>query len=357
MALILNLLLTNIFLTGLCFLSLRYGRDQGTRWIDHLNRFIRIQAPSVLRRRIAKFFGQKALQFIDSIISYVLYEKNPLTMILYFVLCIGGYIAYIISVYPYLPNETITFPFHKQIGFLLFCLSLFFFLQSASLNPGIITKANHSQMMKIYPFDGVVFKSGNVCPTCCVEKPARSKHCRMTNFEIARFDHYCMYVKFFTFFRVHCVFRWINQPMGLGNIKEFLLFLLFNNIMCLYGAYLGIGVLVNIVRAENLTEAWFRDSYSGNRYKASPYYILIYLMGRETLLVYMTILLLVLGIFLLFFSYYHWVTLMRKGITTNEQEKLKHLTPSQRNRFLKLYSQNSWWQNFKHIWNQNCPQP
>jgi len=290
---------------------------------------------------IKTVFGNKALQLGESWGSYVAYEKNPLTMILYLFLSVGGYIAFVISGYPYLPNATLDFPFHKEIGFGLFCLSLFFFLQSASVNPGIITKSNHAEMIAIYPFDGAVFKRGNICPTCRVEKPARSKHCRYCNVEIFRFDHHCI---------------WINQCVGLGNIKQFLMFLLFNNLMCLYGGYLGVGILVDIVESENLTNAWFRDGISGQRFRASPYYIFMYLMGRHTLLVYMTIICLVMGSFLIFFTWYQWVTLMRDGTTTNEEDKLKHMPENLQKRFIRMYSKGSWLANLRNLWKEKCPQ-
>ena len=194
MALITNALLTNVFVMGLSFLALRYGNEGGNRWVDVLNRLIRIRIPAGTRQLVRSVVGTKGLKAIDSAFSYVVHERNPLTMFLYLVLCIGGYIAFILSAYPHLPNDILIFPYHKEAGFCVFCLSLFFFLNSASVDPGIITKANHAAIMKMYSFDGVIFKKANICQSCRFEKPARSKHCRMTGLEIARFDHYCMYV-------------------------------------------------------------------------------------------------------------------------------------------------------------------
>lgn len=340
MALVVNLLLTNLFLLGIAFLGLRYGDPDGNRWVDSVARFIRVTLPRMLRIAIRSSLGETSLNRIESWLSYVMYEKNPLTMILYLFLSIGGYIAFVFSGYPYLRNKTLNFPFHKEIGFLLFCGSLFFFLQASSLNPGIITKSNHAAMIAMYPFDGTVFKKGNICPTCRVEKPARSKHCRYCKVEICRYDHHCI---------------WINQCVGLGNVKQFLMFLLFNNLMCLYGGYLGVGILIDFVETENLYDAWFRDSISGQRFKATPYYIFLYLMGRHTLLVYMTVLCSVIGTFLLFFTWYHWVTLMRNGTTTNEEDKLKHILPNQQKKFIRMYSKGSWLVNVRQLWNEKCP--
>lgn len=42
---------------------------------------------------------------------------------------------------------------------------------------GRVTKSNGASLVKVYAYDGVLFQRGLVCPTCTVEKPARSKHC------------------------------------------------------------------------------------------------------------------------------------------------------------------------------------
>jgi len=42
---------------------------------------------------------------------------------------------------------------------------------------GTITKSSHASLVKIYAYDGVLFQKGVPCPTCNMEKPARSKHC------------------------------------------------------------------------------------------------------------------------------------------------------------------------------------
>ncbi len=126
--------------------------------------------------------------------------------------------------------------------------------------------------------------------------------------------------------------------------------------MCLYGGYLGAGIFCEVVENENLTQAWFRDTNSGNRFKATPYYILIYLMGKRPLGFYLTVLCVIMGIFLIPFTWYHWVTLMRQGITTNEESKLKSVSREERTRFVDTYSKGSWWGNLKNLLaGEKCP--
>lgn len=326
--------MTNIFLSGIAFLAWRFGDPTGDRWVDRLNWLLRFRLPVASKSMIRTVVGQRGLQYIESWARYIVYERNPLTMILYLVLSVGGYVGFVYSCYPHLPNSTVPFMYHKELGFCVFCLSLFFFGQAASINPGIITKSNHSLMMKLYPFDGTIFKPNLTCSTCKVEKPARSKHCRYDGYEVAKFDHHCI---------------WINQCVGIGNQRSFLLFLIFNNLMCLYGAYLGSGIFCDVVKTENLTEAWFRDSNSGNRFKATPYYIFIYLMGKRPLAFYLTVLCVIMGIFLIPFTWYHWVTLMRHGITTNEESKLNRVGGLDRLKFITMYSRGSWWRNLKSV--------
>jgi hypothetical protein len=48
------------------------------------------------------------------------------------------------------------------------------------------------------------------CLTTMVKKPVRSKYCRSSGFVVARMDHYCM---------------WLNNSIGYGNHRIFMIFL------------------------------------------------------------------------------------------------------------------------------------
>ncbi|XP_071427262.1 palmitoyltransferase ZDHHC4 isoform X2 [Pithys albifrons albifrons] len=97
------------------------------------------------------------------------------------------------------------------LPYLLLAGNLSCFTLCSRANPGIITKANHASLVKVYAYDGVMFQRGNVCPTCTLEKPARSKHCSVCRACVQRFDHHCV---------------WLNTCVGAGTARWFLLYLL-----------------------------------------------------------------------------------------------------------------------------------
>ena len=331
MGILVNLVLANIFLVGFSGLALMYGRADGKRLIDSFHRFLTTTLIDRLSSTVRILLGQASLDKVENVFDYILNRRNPLTMILYLVLLVGGYCVFVMFGYPHLPNRSLSFEYHRQCGFALFVLSMYFFSRACSDDPGILTKSNHKLHSRTYPFDQEVFKGGVECDTCKFPKPARSKHCSVCNVCVARFDHHCV---------------WINQCVGKGNARSFLLFLFFNNVICLYGGYLGTFILADIVERDNLRSVTFRDSKTGQTYQSSLFYIFMYLLGKEMVLMYLTLFSMIMGVFLLAFSYYHLVKLMRMGITTNENSKL--LKVENKEKFIRLHSQGTWFKNLCH---------
>lgn len=181
-----------------------------------------------------------------------------------------------------------------------------------------ITPHNHAAQMRQYPYDRVLYHPGNTCATCHFLKPARSKHCSICKTCVARMDHHCI---------------WVNNCLGRGNYKYFLLLLLSTGILIAYGAYLSWAALSPQVAAQYTRyEAWYAykpapasDPRSWSNWaQAKAHYFAIYLSlyldagGLSTAGVGLLALLtwpLPLGLLA-----YH-VYLIWAGMTTNESSK------------------------------------
>ena len=87
-----------------------------------------------------------------------------------------------------------------------------------------ITPRNHQEQMRYYPYDHVLFQSGQTCRTCCFLKPARSKHCSVCNVCVAKHDHHCI---------------WVMNCIGRENYAFFIGLLLSLSILLSHGAYLS----------------------------------------------------------------------------------------------------------------------
>ncbi|CAI5755715.1 unnamed protein product [Candida verbasci] len=94
-------------------------------------------------------------------------------------------------------------------------------------NPG---ETKDEKLMKTYPYhpNSLIFFNGQVCHTCNLVKPARSKHCSVCNSCFLLFDHHCI---------------WVNNCIGLRNYKFFLMFLFTNIAMLTYGGYICFNIL------------------------------------------------------------------------------------------------------------------
>lgn len=87
-----------------------------------------------------------------------------------------------------------------------------------------------------------------------VLRPARSKHCAISRECIAKFDHYCI---------------WIKNVVGEKNYKWFLGFLSSHAFMTAYGAILGTRVIFGYLEKEGLWTATFRNTQTGETFQAS----------------------------------------------------------------------------------------
>jgi palmitoyltransferase len=66
------------------------------------------------------------------------------------------------------------------------------------VDPGTMNKDTdkkcHLEAVKRFKYDGIMFEKKNKCKTCCLDKPARSKHCGMCKACVEKFDHHCVWI-------------------------------------------------------------------------------------------------------------------------------------------------------------------
>lgn len=338
-----NVLLINTIVLGVCGLSYFYGDPKGHRSIDKLHHLCFLSIPRYMTLFLSRVLGDQKAKNISSFFEDFFTKPNPTVFYLYLILSVGGYTLFVIYGYPELPNPVVPWEHHKVTGFLLFFVTVTLFIKSSVDDPGVITKSNHQAILETYPADGTIFpkttKLPEICRTCSLPKPARSKHCSTCNRCIKRFDHHCI---------------WINQCVGAGNVGSFLMFLLANNALCLYGSYLGCGIIQHWIEDLGLATAVFRDRITGEVYSASWYYIAVYMMGNHKPIVFLTMFCTIIGVVLLWFTWYHWVTLMRCGLTTNEDIKIGRIKPRV-DKAMTVYNRGSWLHNCMETFSRKDP--
>lgn len=124
------------------------------------------------------------------------------------------------------PGATITVPPRTNPDAIWFYAALSFgsWLAVFLANPGIVTADNHDLMSKLYDYDNFIFPSGKECKTCRHTKLPRTKHDKLLNVCVMRYDHYC---------------GWTGNVVGLYNTNRFLFFLLVHLTMLVHGMLLS----------------------------------------------------------------------------------------------------------------------
>lgn len=158
------------------------------------------------------------------------YGRHPTILIFFFLLLSVGEYLYLPGAWPRMTTGQ-----HLSAAVAIVAPYWFLYL-CAYRDPGVITASNVSAYLHQYPYDFSLFWPGQVCKTCNILKPARSKHCSVCNRCVAKMDH-------------HCIF--INNCVGYANQGYFILLLLSTGTLTSYGAWLGIRIVTENVQAHH----------------------------------------------------------------------------------------------------------
>ncbi|XP_076779705.1 palmitoyltransferase ZDHHC4 isoform X1 [Arvicanthis niloticus] len=150
---------------------------------------------------------QRAVQML---LHQLFHTRHPTFVVLHLLLQGLVYVEYTCEVFGYCQELEFSLPY-LLLPYLLLSVNLVFFTLTCAANPGTITKANESLLLHVYKFDDVMFPKNSRCSTCDLRKPARSKHCRVCDRCVHRFDHHCV---------------WVNNCIGAWNTRYFLIYLL-----------------------------------------------------------------------------------------------------------------------------------
>ncbi|KAI5812417.1 DHHC palmitoyltransferase-domain-containing protein [Pyronema omphalodes] len=174
--------------------------------IGKVYRLLRYRLPALLSSIDRLICSSRLAPFLVRIGTYLINEPHPLVIFFYLTLVTGGIYIFISSGWSFLS------PLQNASMYL-----------ASTSDPGVITPENHSKALDMYPYDHTIFfppPHTPPCRSCHLQKPARSKHCSICKVCIAKQDHHCI---------------WINNCVGLSNIRWFLLFLISTDVLLLNG--------------------------------------------------------------------------------------------------------------------------
>ncbi|XP_066521416.1 palmitoyltransferase ZDHHC4 isoform X2 [Hoplias malabaricus] len=202
--------------------------------------------------RVYNTFSQVVSPWIPQCVQNICYravhrlfhQRSNFFIYLHIILEIAVYAEYSYEIFSFC-LEMDTTMVNVCIPYVLLAIKTYIFYLCCSRDPGTLTKNNHAAQQNVYKYDEKLFQEGTVCPTCQFVKPARSKHCRVCNRCVQRFDHHCI---------------WVNNCIGAQNTGYFLLYLLCVCAMAGDIAVLTADMLFHVVVRAGLMHAQYIDA-------------------------------------------------------------------------------------------------
>ncbi|KAG7491831.1 hypothetical protein MATL_G00008310 [Megalops atlanticus] len=225
---------------------------------------------SAVTEIIAPWIPQWFQQLSYKIMHRLFHQRNKLFLYLHMFLEGIVYAEFTYEVFGYC-REMETSLSSLSVPYVLLAVESYFFYQCCSKDPGTVTEENHAALVQVYPYDRKLYHPGVSCPTCVLVKPARSKHCRVCNRCVHRFDHHCV---------------WVNNCVGAQNSRHFLLYLLCLCTMAGDIAVLTADMLLNAVLRSGLLHAHYIDQ-QGEQQPAGPLFVVQHLFLTFPRIVFM----------------------------------------------------------------------
>lgn len=213
-------------------------------------------------------FGHRLSNAFFLAFHYLFRKSNPVLQVVYLLLVNGGYVLFLLyGQRYYIPLWSL----HTPVIVLTMLFNfLSFFLCSIS-DPGVITRENAAEWNQVFPHDQRMYLARVMCPTCEIEKPARSKHCAFCDRCVMKFDHHCV---------------WVNNCIGLNNYRFFLAFLLQHVWFTLYGSILTGWMMQQIIAEKDLWNVSYRDPTTGKFIPSSAKFVFQYVSLRRCARIY-----------------------------------------------------------------------